>query len=194
MHEFWTVTLGHNILAPISKPRQILDIGCGTGVWAVEVAEEHPNCQIYGIDLSPVQPVYVPDNCDFWLENVLGGSCFHDEKFDLIQSRTMYDGIPDSRWGSYVAEMWRMTKPGGWIQLIEIEPLRYCDDGSMPNNTALAEVERIVEKVNLEKYGITMRGLGRRMMQHVVKAGFTDINVHNMLSPIGRCEDTGISL
>src|ERR1700732_2863099 len=113
MHEFWIATLGHNIIAPVINPRQILDIGCGTGGWAVDVAEDYPCSQVYGIDISPVQPAYVPYNCDFWLENVLNGSCFHDEKFDLIQSRMMVAGIPDWRWGKYVKEIWRMTKPGG---------------------------------------------------------------------------------
>src|ERR1700686_1222245 len=113
MHDFWTATLGGNIIAPVSQPKQILDIGCGTGIWAVEVAEEYPHSQVYGIDLSPVQPMYVPENCDFGLENILNGSFFHDQKFDLIQSRMMFHGIADIQWPSYLAEIYRMTKPGG---------------------------------------------------------------------------------
>src|ERR1700719_140566 len=100
MHEFWQATFSNqHILAPI-QPREILDIGCG-------------------VDISPIQPVYVPGNCSFYLENALNGLSFHDQKFDLVQSRCLGAGIPDRNWRSYFREIWRVTKPGGWVQWIE---------------------------------------------------------------------------
>lgn len=34
------------IFPPISKPRRVLDCGYGSGSWAVEVAEQYPDCQV----------------------------------------------------------------------------------------------------------------------------------------------------
>lgn len=34
------------IFPPIRRPRRILDCGYGAGAWAVEVAEQHPNCEV----------------------------------------------------------------------------------------------------------------------------------------------------
>ncbi|KAL8969838.1 MAG: hypothetical protein Q9183_001803 [Haloplaca sp. 2 TL-2023] len=50
------LTGGRLYLAPLGNPKRILDIGTGTGIWAIEMAEQFPNAQITGIDLSPVQP------------------------------------------------------------------------------------------------------------------------------------------
>lgn len=188
MHEFWTLLFNdRRIIAPIAKPKEILDIGCGTGIWAIEVAEEVPQSHVYGIDLSPVQPLFVPDNCDFILENILRGSSFHDEKFDLIQSRCMGAGIPDHKWRVFLQEIWRLTKPGGWIQLIELDPVRYCDGGSsVPKNSPLAECERIAQRVMKDKYEITIHGAGHRLAQNVQRAGFVNVKQFDVQAPLAK--------
>ena len=63
---------GKNYFAPLSTsnpPRRILDIATGTGTWAVEMSDEFPNAEIYGTDLSPIQPTYVPENVHFYIED-----------------------------------------------------------------------------------------------------------------------------
>ena len=43
--------------ATFSKaPKNILDIGTGTGMWVIEMADEYPEAEIVGTDLSPTQP------------------------------------------------------------------------------------------------------------------------------------------
>ena len=46
----------HLHLAPLENPRRILDIGTGTGIWAIQMADDYPDCTVIGTDLSPVQP------------------------------------------------------------------------------------------------------------------------------------------
>lgn len=48
-------------LCPIESPTCILDIGTGTGIWAMDVADDHENASVIGTDLSAVQPVNVSD-------------------------------------------------------------------------------------------------------------------------------------
>ncbi|WEW60687.1 hypothetical protein PRK78_006174 [Emydomyces testavorans] len=44
-------------LAPISKNVQnVLDVGTGTGIWALDFADEFPSAEVIGTDLSPIQP------------------------------------------------------------------------------------------------------------------------------------------
>ena len=40
-------------------PKHILDIGTGTGMWAIEMADEFPEAEIVGTDLSPTQPSWL---------------------------------------------------------------------------------------------------------------------------------------
>jgi len=50
MRELWETSV--RIPMPHPAPR-ILDVGCGSGIWAKEIAEVLPRAQLVGVDLSP---------------------------------------------------------------------------------------------------------------------------------------------
>lgn len=45
-------------LAPLLSPQRILDLGTGTGIWAINMADQYPSAEVIGTDLSPVQPTW----------------------------------------------------------------------------------------------------------------------------------------
>ncbi|OJJ94757.1 hypothetical protein ASPACDRAFT_48585 [Aspergillus aculeatus ATCC 16872] len=52
--------------APLRGPvRRILDLGTGTGIWAIEIADERPQARVLGNDLSPIQPT-----CATWFGSI----------------------------------------------------------------------------------------------------------------------------
>jgi len=60
-------------LSPLLKDRpagNILDVCCGTGIWAIDVADEHPDCYVTGVDLAPIQPTWVPPNVKFEVDDM----------------------------------------------------------------------------------------------------------------------------
>ena len=58
-HNMIKITMGMKLhIAPIEKPKKILDIGTGTGIWAIEMADEYPDAEIIGTDLSATQPTW----------------------------------------------------------------------------------------------------------------------------------------
>jgi ubiquinone/menaquinone biosynthesis C-methylase UbiE len=81
-------TFGANVLAPINPDATtIVDVGAGSGRWAIEVAQQFDKTKVIGIDLSPVRPAGVPENCEFRLADLTTGLNFPDESVDLIHSR-----------------------------------------------------------------------------------------------------------
>jgi len=65
------VTDGRLFLAPIPpSPKKIIDIGTGTGIWAVEMGDLFPGAEILGLDLSPIQPLWIPPNVKFVIDDV----------------------------------------------------------------------------------------------------------------------------
>jgi hypothetical protein len=69
-HHLCRLTLhGKSHLAPIKPDLQnVLDFGTGTGIWAIEFAEEYPSANVLGTDLSPIRPqLLVPSPQTFYL-------------------------------------------------------------------------------------------------------------------------------
>lgn len=55
-HIFSQLLQGKLHMAPIESPQNILDLGTGTGIWAIDMADKYPSARVIGTDLSPVQP------------------------------------------------------------------------------------------------------------------------------------------
>jgi hypothetical protein len=59
--------------APLQNPQQILDIGTGTGIWAIDAGEQFPSATVTATDLSPIQPTwYVFASCPLRLRFASG--------------------------------------------------------------------------------------------------------------------------
>jgi hypothetical protein len=95
-HHMYLLTLDQKLhLAPIQNPQQILDVGTGTGIWAIDMADQYPSAVVTGTDLSPIQPEWVPPNCHFEIDDVTLEWTFPDELFDFIHIRELFGCIPD---------------------------------------------------------------------------------------------------
>jgi SAM-dependent methyltransferase len=90
-HHICSITFdGRLFSCPIdaATTKRVLDVGCGTGIWVTDYADEWPQASVLGIDLSPIQPAFVPPNAQFQVDDVEEDWTF-GESFDFIYARMM---------------------------------------------------------------------------------------------------------
>ena len=93
-------------LAPIHSPRNIIDLGTGTGLWAVDMAERFEDARVKGIDLTPIsRPVH--PNFEFEVDNI------EEEwppgpKYDFVHIRSLFGAIQD--WPNLYQECFKSVR------------------------------------------------------------------------------------
>ncbi|KAF9129179.1 hypothetical protein BGW39_004409 [Mortierella sp. 14UC] len=87
------------------------------------MANEFPDAKVTGIDMSPVFPTtIIPGNCRFLQHNItLDPLPFTDSTFDYVHQRLLVAGLKPRDWVYVLQELERVTKPGGWIELVEVD-------------------------------------------------------------------------
>lgn len=75
--------------------QNVLDIGTGTGIWAIEMGDQFPSANVVGIDLSPIQPDWVPSNVHFVVDDAESEWLYPDDHFDYVHSRHTVMAIKD---------------------------------------------------------------------------------------------------
>ncbi|KAI8660012.1 hypothetical protein NCS56_01219800 [Fusarium sp. Ph1] len=120
---------------PGAKPARVLDLGTGTGLWAIDFGDEHPEAEIIGVDLSPIQPSFVPPNVQFLVDDI-DEEWNYSEPFDYIHSRMMNFSIQN--WVEYLQKMFQNLTPGGYVELQEMDGFYGSDDGTLSDDHALS--------------------------------------------------------
>ncbi|CEP08045.1 hypothetical protein [Parasitella parasitica] len=123
-HWILSAALQCNYHAPVTemleKGIMVLDSGCGPATWTFEMGETYPRSKFHGIDASCVFPEDIkPANVEFVIGNIAKKIPYPDSSFDYIHQRLLFLGLTDSDWDSALKELYRVLKPGGYIDLVE---------------------------------------------------------------------------
>lgn len=189
-HQILKALQGRLFFAPLDPGSvcTVLDVGTGTGVWPIDLADSNllPKAEIYGTDLSPVQPLDVPANVHFEIQDCvdqdwvrpygsvdychirfLAGSLVHYQ--DLIRSARRY------------------LRPGtGWLECHELHPTPVSDDNTVDNDWAMKKWDDDLHHAATQALDpprpVRLAGDIKKWMR---EAGYVDIHEHISKIPMG---------
>ncbi|KAI8381353.1 S-adenosyl-L-methionine-dependent methyltransferase [Radiomyces spectabilis] len=129
-HELVHLALDGLFCSPldVTADKHVLHVGCGEGGWGIEMALRYPKWIIVGIDdyeggPSPNRRI-VPRNFKFirCYDTLLEGlKSLPDHAFDLVHCRFLILSYSFEQYRQLVKECWRVTKPGGFVEIIEMD-------------------------------------------------------------------------
>jgi len=179
-HQMFLRTFGGQLfLAPVQQEiHEVLDLGTGTGIWAIDFADVHPGSNVLGMDLSPIQPSHVPPNCKFEVDD-FDEPWSYNKKFDFIHGRMLLTS--SASFPRLFQQAFDALQPGGWFEMQDLYmPIR-CDDGTMEGT--------VWGKWN-ELYSEACLKLGRdpswteKYKEWMIATGFEDVQEHLFKWPV----------
>ncbi|CAJ0550954.1 Ff.00g108840.m01.CDS01 [Fusarium sp. VM40] len=129
VHHIYSLLLdGKLFLAPIGSPSgRVLDLGTGTGIWAIDFADENPSAEVLGTDLSPIQPGWTPPNCIFEVDDFEAEWLYHTP-FDFIHARELQGCISND--DRFFKQALKHLTPGGYFEIQGVAAPFLSDDGT----------------------------------------------------------------
>lgn len=136
------------------------------------MADEFPGASVFGVDLSPIQPDWVPPNCRFHVDDYEDEWTYRDdEKFDYIHGRALSGTVAD--WPNFYRQVRQHLKPGGWCEMQEYDAWIFSDDDSF--DRAAWTKEWVTKLDGASKMFGKQINVAARHKQWMIDAGFEDV-------------------
>lgn len=155
-------------------PLKILDVGCGTGVFAARIREALPASRVWGVDLVRGM---LSKGSERWKHHadhvtpIQGDSerlPFADESFDVVTCANSFHHYPHQH--EAVAEMFRVLKPSG--RLMMVDGFRDRPYGWFIFDVCVASIEGHVHHASARRFRDLFRASGFAQLNQKLHHGF----------------------
>lgn len=185
-HNLFLLTFDNKLgLSPPNLPEfktgRVLDLGTGTGVWAIDFADEHPETEVIGVDLSPTQPEFIPPNLKFEIDDI-DEDWTYSQPFDYIHSRMM--NVSVKNWPEYLRKIFENLTPGGYAELQDVDVFMRSDDNTLTEDHALRKWGILLDKA-AQEHGTPFIETDR-FKPLMAEVGFVDVKETPFKWPINR--------
>ncbi len=130
----------------LEQTRAVLEIGCGPGVWALELARTYPHMQIVAVDPSLTMISYARkmlvkeqprENIEYQIvPTCIGPFPFEEASFDLVSAQFVSKFLTADEWPEFLSSCRSLLRPGGLLRLTEYEL-------TLSNSSAQEELNRL---------------------------------------------------
>jgi len=162
---------GRLYFAPLRTPKRVLDVGTGTGNWAIDMADTHRDTAIIGTDISPIQPSWSPPNLKFEIDDAEAEWNFANGSFDYVHFRHLIGSIVD--WPRLIKQSYDSLRPGGWIEGQECYFYPTSDDSSLPEDSAFKRWHDYLTEASIKSNRRLLTAA--KIKGWFVEAGFVDV-------------------
>ncbi|KAI9281580.1 S-adenosyl-L-methionine-dependent methyltransferase [Sporodiniella umbellata] len=104
----------------LEKGIKVLDVSAGPGWWALDMAKRYPKSYFVATDVILYPISQPPANCHFRLTDISNGLVFPDNSFDFVTQHDVLFKYGKTEWELIIPELVRVTKPGGYIEFVEV--------------------------------------------------------------------------
>jgi len=164
--------------APVSevRPKKILDIGCGSGAWAIQAAEQFPDAHILAVDMSPLPERTLPANMNFKVVDVSQGLPFEPE-FDIVHERMVFCHLLNA--AEVIERAAQLLKPGGLLLLEEFDMSSLVRSGGLAAQRWASQYNKLCTSHGKDPE------LGRNL-EHIMSGvdGLSRVHAHKLSLPM----------
>jgi Methyltransferase domain len=111
--------------------------------------------------------------------NLLAGLPFRDGLFDFVHQRLLQSGVPLESWSRVVSDLVRVTRPGGWIEPVEVE--NQMKAGGPATTRLLELLLQLTGSRGLDRSGVLFRELD----EYLSLAGLVEVQRRDVDVPLG---------
>ena len=157
-----------------TKPK-VMDLGCGTGLWMLQMAEKFPNAEFNGMDINHMLPMTLLNNIvpyvPFDIESPWNMGFGH---WDMVHAQLMLGSV--TNWEYLFQQIGRHLEPGAWFESVEIDWKPRCDDNTMNTNPLQPGLTQWWERVS-RAYRVAHHDLeyNQNIDRDLENCGFRDI-------------------
>ncbi|KAJ7047079.1 S-adenosyl-L-methionine-dependent methyltransferase [Mycena alexandri] len=173
------------LFAPISLGRddKVLDVGTGSGVWLLDLATSvDSSVSMVGVDIeSRLFPTSPPENLEFGIESVTRLPADWSNTFSLVHQRLLILALQVHEWPGAIQEIYRVLRPGGWIQIDETRPWYEAKYPGKPCMEKLTALFNCVARARNLYINCT-----DDMSKMLTQAGFVDIRTESRFEEMGK--------
>lgn len=176
---------------------RVADVGTGTGIWAIQFAQQHPDIQVVGFDLripAPQPDVLQPANVHFAIQDLM--ATWPTEgvaagPFDLVHCRQVLLNVPDP--AKMLRRVFENLRPGGIVEIREYwNPMVYERDDAARKPADPGKGSQIPLLVEWHRRTVEAaaalgcdHGYAARLPDALRDAGFSEVIVSDRKVPLG---------